>query len=220
MNKSTRSKRSSKMRSRVLNNNNPIPNVPGTIRHSQTFRWTVTDPNPLIIVLRSTLLNLLAQAGNAGSGLQWYRQCESVRIKEVNIYGVTQPGQICTADLTWIGGEYGINVSKSGSGSNDQMLHIKSRPPPNTSAAFWSTSGNDESNQIFSIVYQSNLTNSSYVVDITFDLLFNTTATVLVTPTPFAPPTSGQIGFDFVIKLDGTGPSTPIYIPVGFSAYN
>jgi hypothetical protein len=104
-------------------------------------------------VSRGCLLNLLVYAETT-SGANGYRVIQSIRVKEVEMWLFMAPGASTAGaldlELEWYSA-LANDVRISDMGNANEPAYIRSTPPKNTLASFWSVQQSSEGDQLLAI---------------------------------------------------------------------
>jgi len=182
----------------------PPPFVP-TVSLSHRFRFTSGTNTGVFTITRASLLNLLVVATSATTSV---RLLEAIRLRGVEIW--TNPSALGAApsnlQLEWLG-ENGPSTVISNISMGVRPAHIRTQPPPRSSAQWWSMSGQQESDNLFVITVGANS-----VIDLTVDMRFVEQEAPVAGETP-AGATLGQLYGDY---LDGV--ISAKLLPIGLNA--
>jgi len=127
----------------------PPPFIP-TLSLPHKFRFVNGANSGNFSISRGNLLNLFVVATSA---VTTARLVEGIRLKRVQIWA--NPSALGTAPTTiqleWLG-ENSPSTIVSSSTMGIQPGYVSARPPPSSSNRWWSMSGNQESDPLFSMV--------------------------------------------------------------------
>lgn len=153
-------------------------------------------------ITRKNLLNLVVMATAAN---QSNRIIEAIRLRSVEVW--TSPPALGTApascSVEWVGSNAPSTLS-SDTSMGVLPAHVKTKPPPRSSDQWWSMSGADETDPLFTIIAPAE---SIADVAVTLRFVDNEAATAGGVP---AGATVGQVYYDY---LDGIASGT--WAPVG-----
>jgi len=177
-----------------------------TLKVKHKFRFTSGGNAGTFTIERENLLDLYVMAATAATA---FRIIEGIRLKSVEIW--TNPvalGQApSTCSVEWVGTN-GPSTVISDTGMGVLPAHVFARPPPRSSDQWWSMSGNNETDPLFTLVLPINS-----VIDVVCDLrLVELEAATPVTVAPTGA-TAGTVYGNF---LDGltSGKLTPVGLTV------
>jgi hypothetical protein len=124
---------------------------------NQTFRFVASGTTGNLVVSRQDILALLQVSYASTTG---YRLINSAVINWLDIYlpppATTTPAyQIFS--MTWLGAYAKAKVLQLTSLGTAAISHLRTRPPKNSVASFWSISGTDESEPLFSMDVTANV---------------------------------------------------------------
>jgi len=147
-----------------------------------------------VTITRKNLLNLVVVATTAVTSS---RIIEAVRLKSVELW--TNPPALGSAPMTcsveWIGSNAPSTII-SDTTMGVLPAHVLAKPPPNSSNRWWSMSGTDEADPLFTLVVPSQT-----VCDVRVNLRLVDSEAPVAGDVP-AGATVGQVYYDF---LDGIG---------------
>jgi len=157
-------------------------------------------------ISRGTLLSHLIV--NTANGTANYRILSAFRLKSIEIWGSTGTlGTTTTASVEWLSENGPSTVISDTSVGTAQPLYVRTSPPANSLASFWSVQGNDESTVVMTIIAPANS-----VIDITYEVVLRDgEASVLVTTAA-----TGAIGQVYMTYLDGV--SSGLLQPVSYTS--
>jgi len=179
-------------------------------KHHFRFRNLAASTSAYSIT-RADLLDLLMVAKTTSSAARIFA---GVKLNRVEIFdpgwvnGSAPTGFGQPASLEWTS-NLGPTTLRSDTGNSFVPAHVVTTPPPQSLASFWSISGSNETEVLFTItVHQQS------IIDVWFDfVLFNGETPVNIAP--FTPMTVGQLYAGF---LDGVGSTAQLqpesYLPI------
>ncbi len=174
------------------------------LRHKYRFTLVTGDNTPAKFNVDQ--LQLLLTAGSAGTstGTSGTVQSmfEAVRIVSVEAWNCGVPGNTypvsTTIALSWLGA-YGSSTEVSDTTmSVAEPAHIHARPPPRSSAAFWTPAG--ASVPLFSLT-----ASSGAVVDIDLELVLSDTTSTGIVPPTYSSGGPTVIGTVYYVVIPSTG---------------
>jgi len=211
MNKNRKSKKSRRMfkdsprRVTSIDKEVPPPFHP-TVCSVHRFRF-VANSAATVTITRKNLLNLLLVATSATSTV---RVIEGIRLRRVNIWsnpvigvGAAVPSPLQTAQLEWIG-ENSPSTVISDTTMGVRPLHLSTSPPPSASNRWWSMSGFQETDDLFSLILPA-----ASIVDVSVDIRF----VEQEAPTAGDTPAGATLGQMYGGYLDGI--ATALLTPIG-----
>jgi len=182
----------------------PPPFVPTVQVVSHTFRFSNAAGTGGSAINRRNLLNLILVATTATSTV---RIIEGIRLSMVEMWA--NPPALGSAPTTlqieWIG-ENSPSTVISDTSMGVRPAHVRSSPPASSSNRWWSMSGSQETDQLFSLILPANT-----IVDVTVDMRMVEQETPTVGDIPIGA-TVGQLYGDY---LDGN--ITAVLAPVGYT---
>jgi hypothetical protein len=185
---------------------NRPPQFSPTLKFGHRFRFTSGTNAGTFIIERENLLDLYCMAATASTA---FRIIEGIRLKSVEIWtnpvALGQPPTTCSVE--WVGTN-GPSTVHSDTGMGVQPAHVFSRPPPRSSDQWWSMSGSNEADPLFTLVLPADS-----VIDVICDVrLVELEAATAVT----AEPTGATAGTIYGNYLDGltSGKLTPVGLTV------
>jgi len=141
-----------------------VPSFTPTIKFPHKFRFVNGTNNGSFTITRANLLNMVAYAYNTTNT---YRLFEAIRLKRVEVFA--NPTALGSAPITisveWLGG-YGPSTIVSDETMGVSPAHIRTTPPPASSDQWWCMSGQNESDDLFTLF----LGGTGCVVDVTCDV--------------------------------------------------
>jgi hypothetical protein len=177
------------------------PQFTPTMRAKHKFRF-LNSAGSTKTITRANLLNLVVVATTSSASS---RIIEGIRLRSVEVW--TSPPSLGTAPLScsveWVGSNAPSTI-QSDTSMGVLPAHVKSRPPPMSSNQWWSMSGTDETDPLFTIIAS---TESVCDVAVTIRYVDNEAATAGGSPTGAS---VGQVYYDY---LDGSASGT--WAPVG-----
>jgi hypothetical protein len=142
-----------------------IPPFIPTVTSNHVFRFLNGANNGVFTITRANLLNLLLVTPTAISSV---RLLEAVRLKAVEIW--SQPSQLGSANssvtLEWLG-QFGPSTVVSDIPVGVTPGHIRSSPPSDASERWWSMSGFNETDNLFTLSLPINC-----VIDVSLEMRF------------------------------------------------
>ena len=114
--------------------------IKSTLNVTHRFRFVVTNASGINFTL--TAIDFLDLLCVATGGNVAYRICDSVKIKELEIWCANSSGsssntvQIEYSAAGGYSGSSGLTFNDTALGTAD-IAHVKARPPPGSSASFW-----------------------------------------------------------------------------------
>jgi len=175
------------------------------VRH----RFRYSNGGTSISNLKINRGNLLATFAAGSTPTGCYRLISGVKLNRVELFTQAVPGtSSATVSLTWLGVNAPTTEISDTTLSSAYPAHIATSPPIDSSAAWWSTIGVNEAENLFS------LTCSSYtIIDIWLELV------LLDTGLGVAQVTTGatNLGVFYYCVLDGPN-GTGYCVPVGTSS--
>jgi hypothetical protein len=166
-------------------------------------RFRAAAANGALSVTRAILLNTLVM--NSASGTTNYRLFSGIRLRSIEMW-FSSASSTTPISVEWTS-TYGPSriVSDSPVGTA-QPAHVKSTPPPQSLASFWSLTGQNESEVVMILSYDT-----PAFIDITYDaILQNGEAAVSVTTTA-----NGAVGRVYHTYLSGV--TTTDLVPVSYT---
>lgn len=198
--------------SKAINGLIPVRPSPfqANVRFAHKFRYVVTTGITSLNITRFNMLvpfmlNLSASTSNA-------RLIASALVKRIEMYsmGVNSGSAPATIGLTWLSNLGAITEVSDTSVSSAYPAVIRTSPPRNSVAGFWSSTGSNESEVLFAVTALGGT-----IVDLWLDfVLFDTGAATLTTSTS----SGGTVGQLVYCPMDGPGASSPKLTPVGVFA--
>jgi len=140
----------------------PPPFVP-TISLNHKFRFTNGANTGAYAITRAQLLNLVLYTPTAVTSVRLF---QGVRLRKIEIWAnPTALGAPPTVlNLEWLG-ENGPSTLISDTTMGVRPAHVLSKPPARSSAQWWSQSGQQETDVLFSMLLPANC-----VIDVSLDL--------------------------------------------------
>ncbi len=120
---------------------------------------TVTA-NQAFVIARSNILNLMLAYSGAGA-TTYARLNQAVKVEHVSVWGIGTTSN-STVSLEWLG-PYIVRHEISDTGNALRPAHISCSPPKDSFASLWSSGGNNETDQLFSVSL-----NPGDVIDVVF----------------------------------------------------
>jgi hypothetical protein len=140
-----------------LRNQRPPP-FTSTLSLTHKFRFLVSNDFPLAVpVTRANLLNLVVQATTASTSSRIFY---AVRLRSIEAWSppntTITPGTFGTTelDIEWVG-SFAPSTIKSGSSMGLENAHVNTGPPADSSAAWWSICGSNETEQLVLLTAQA-----------------------------------------------------------------
>lgn len=161
-------------------------------------------------VNRQGILNLLAMAV---SSTELVRLANAVRVKSIEVWNLSASGS-SSANVNAVGeisvqweSQYSPSMIVSDSGTVFRPAHIRTKPPKDSLASYWSLSGSNESETLFKMVLPQQC-----IFDVIFDFVLqnnylNSDAPVGITPSV----TSPILGTVYLCALDGVGSTGSLF---------
>jgi hypothetical protein len=179
---------------------------------SSSFRYGVnvsTSENKMY-VKRSDLLNLIGLSYSSSAA---YRIIQAIRLRAVHIW--TDPNQSVTSANTfdtfsWLGPDTRPTATVTTSMGTSQVGYQYHVPPKKSLAAFWSSSGSNESDVLFSITVQGG---DVIQLDVTYQL--QNAVTGPFTETSISTTSTLAVGYLYCFSLDHASDTTSTIIPQG-----
>jgi hypothetical protein len=192
-------------RNSIRSTGNNTPRFPTPFKSNQvlqtTLRYTSKALAPLTVTRKTILDSLLIAGYNNGGALnQMTRLCTSVRLKKIRAWSI-QDSYYSTLTLGWLGGQYGRETEVSATGNNIEPARITTKPPKMSSAAMWSTTGFNETEQLFVLTA---INTDGVVIDLDLECVFDSNGT----PPFYAASPIGSsviVGNLYIVCLDGIG---------------
>jgi hypothetical protein len=170
------------------------------VRHK--FRF-VTSSNGLFVITTKSLTALLSVCYTTNTAVRsiFY----AAKLNSVEVWAPPGAvGSFATIYCRWSGGTFGADVLRQDcSVSLTEPAHLMCRPPPRTTAAFWSN--NDSSTQLFSLGLPTNA-----IIDIDVSLIVCNASTTVVTAV-----STGTDGYTYAMALDSQN-GTAYCVPQGY----
>lgn len=189
----------------------------GTMTYPVIVRYVVTSTTPTLSITRGNILNMLVCAVSATSAARLWG---SVKINRIKIWQATQAtaptGSFTGVQLEWLS-EYGPERVFQDSGNVMRPAHLASRPPTQSLASFWSTTGTGESVALFRLSGQSFSGNAGTTTPLLVGTIIDLHLAATIqddegpTLTTVAGASTGQV---YIRSLDGTVGN---YTPVSYS---
>lgn len=181
------------------------PQFQATKRFSEKSRYVAASATTSTIT-RGMLLNHYV-VNTAGTTTQ-YRLLSAIRIKSISIWASTGTlGQTVTASVEWLSANGPSVIHSDTSVGTAEPLHVRTRPPTNSLASFWSLTGSGESDALFYITTPANA-----VVDVEFEeVLQNGEAPVNTVTT-----NAGVVGTVYMLYLGGA--TSTVFAPVSYAS--
>jgi len=181
------------------------PKFDSTVRFKHRFRYVSTGSN--VTITRANLLNLLLSPSSTTAGNRIFSGIKLNRIEAWAVEGSgTGTGNMfgpATITVEWLA-TLSPTTEVSDTGNCFNTAHLIATPPPLSTCAFWTTTGNNESDDLFTIVCPVGT-----IVDIFVDcVLMDGETPVSVTIS------GGTTGMLVAFPLDG---STGSFTPVAYS---
>jgi len=178
------------------------PQFSATKRFSGRARYVASGSTTSIT--RGNLLNHLF-VNQANLVTNW-RILSAIKLKSIHVWAAPPTvGALSTASIEWFSAQGPTSIASDTAVGQSEPLAVHTSPPPNSLAGFWSYSGSNESDVLFTIVAPANA-----VIDITYDaILANGEAAVVVTTT-----NNGVGGTTYMASLNG--PTTSTFTPVSY----
>lgn len=185
------------------------PMLAASVRTKHVFRWAATTGTSNITVLQSDLLNSLLMCFSA---TQFYRMSNAMRIERIEMWSWATGVTPVEVSLTWKG-EYGPSVVLSDlSAGTANPAHVSARPPRMSSAAFWRSTGYDETSELFEVDCPAG-TIIDVHVELVLDNASDTSTAITYTSGTGTPGISGEI---FGGMLDKSAGASRTLIPSGY----
>ncbi len=192
-----------------------IPQIATNVVLRHKYRFTLQNgdntPTPFII----DQLALLLTAGSVGISSNSVQSIfEAVRVVSVEAWNAGLQGVTFatanTISLVWLG-QYGASTEVSDTTmSVATPAHISARPPPRSSAAFWSPAGS--SLPLFKLTGSSGM-----VVDIDLELVLSDFSSSGLTPPSYSSGSTAVVGTIYYVVLPSTGGA--FLAPVGLAEF-
>lgn len=170
------------------------------IRH--TFRFVASTNGTYVVGTKSltALLSVCYTPNTAVRGLFY-----AARVNSVEVWA--PPGAVggfASIQCRWSGGTFGADVLRNDcSVSQAEPAHLMCRPPPRTTAAYWSN--NDAPGPLFALGLATNS-----IVDLDVSLIVCNSSTTVVTAV-----SAGTDGYTYAMALDSQG-GTAYLAPQGY----
>jgi hypothetical protein len=186
------------------------PSFTPTIKSAHRFRFSVTSTTvPLNTpVTRKNILNLVLMATSASTTV---RLLEGVRLKSVEMWtnpilgiGSNAASPLQTCSIEWIG-ENSPSTIVSDTSMGMRSAHVFSRPPPSASNRWWSITGSQETDNLFTLSAPP-----STIIDVVVELRF----VEQEAPTAGDVPAGATLGQVYGNYLDGI--TTGYFAPLGY----
>lgn len=189
-----------------LVNTNIIPRIDSTIKISHRARYTCTT-NSVINITRANMLNTLIM--NINNTTTNGRLISGIKLNRIEIYGAPS-GPIA---LEWLSTLGPTRELSDRSLTNSAIPCIKSSPPKQSLAGFWSMTGSQESDVLCTIT--TNGSGAACTVDVwTSIILMDGEPIVGVTTT-----STGTSATLYLTRFDGPGASA-VLIPDNYTTIN
>jgi hypothetical protein len=168
------------------------------------MRYTLTGGGGSFAITRADLLSRLVMATGATVA---YRLFSAVKIKEVELFGDPNAGQ-SSVEIQWQS-EYGpTKVVTDVSTSTAYPARLSSKPPMNSLASFWSTTGSNES----TVLFRLNTTATGMIIDLTFTAVLGNAhlGETVATAITISGGTAGNVGSPSLDHSSGS-PTLPAF---------
>lgn len=181
------------------------------IKLTKKIRYLDAGTTTNFTIMRGNLLNTFL---NGTTSSTCGRLLAGIRLISIEMWCALPSTTVvpATISIEWLS-LYGPSTQISDSAvSNALPAHIKSHPPPMSVGAFWSLTGQQESEVLAKLVLPSSAA-ASTVIDIAFEMVFMDDETpVSISTSQTVTPNQFYIGY-----LDGQGSSSEIQ-PVSYSS--
>jgi hypothetical protein len=157
-------------------------------------------------VTRANMLNTLFV--NTSGGTANARIISGIRLKRIEIYST---GQDTAISLEWLSAYGPTRELTDQSLTTASVACIRSSPPPQSVAGFWSMTGTNESEVLLAITTAGTAT----VVDVWVDMIMYDGES----PVTVATSASGTIGQTYMSYFDGPG-SGATFVPQSYTTIN
>ena len=165
-------------------------------------RYVVVGTQTAVSITRGALLSHLIM--NSASGTANYRLFSAFRLKSVEIWGAAASAAV---SIEWRSANGPTVIASDTTVLSAVPAHVRTSPPKDSLAGFWSLTGTNESESLFLITSPADS-----IVDITYEAIVqNGESATLVTTTA-----SGAIGTVYETYLAGA--TTTGFVPVSYAS--
>jgi hypothetical protein len=179
------------------------------VRHRYRFQKGSAASGAPINITRANLLNLMLVGSGAFSGYRIIAGIKLKRIEIISTFGTGSTTDPVPISLEWLS-NYGPSAQSSDTASNVSVnACIKTSPPKQSLASFWSLTGVNESEVLCKLILPQN---ASHTVDLWVDIVLMDDETP-VTVVTAALSTAAQF---YLSYMDGQ--STSVLVPVSYTA--
>jgi hypothetical protein len=187
-------------------NTNPIPPLMASVTSTHIFRYVANNGATGQSISRAQLLN--SSIMNVSGSTTNYRIINAIRVNRVDMYvaGPAPPGSN-TVQLEWVSTYGPSKLISDTSVSSAQVAMIRSKPPPQSLASFWSLRQANESDTLMFLTCPA-----STIVDVSVNIVLADDSVAVSVSTS----STGTIGVLYATYLDGPRGSaifTPISLP-------
>jgi hypothetical protein len=182
------------------------PRVPlqfsATVRFKHKFRFqcmTSSFSSP-VTISRANLLSLLSM--NTSGGTTNYRIITGIKLNRIEIFGTANVSGFSssTVSVEWLSNLGPSTLTSDSSGSPAYPAHMVTTPPPQSLSSFWSLSGINETENLFTIVAPT-----LSIIDVWCDVVLMNGETPHTVPSS----NSGTLGTLYLLALDSSGGNFP-----------
>jgi hypothetical protein len=187
----------------IVDTNRVPSQFSATVRFKHKFRFLCTTASftSPVTISRANLLSLLVM--NGASNTTNYRIITGLKLNRIEIFGPSNLGSIATAStvsVEWLSNLGPSTVVSDSSSSNAFPSHITTSPPPQSLASFWSLSGINETENLFTITAQT-----LSIIDVWCDIVLMNGESAHSVPST----NSGVAGTLYLLALDSSGGNYP-----------
>jgi len=190
------------------------PQLRADVRTGHTFRFTNINTSPYTwTVNRANMLDLLVM--NTSTSTTNYRLIDAIRINRVSIYPIAGAvdSAMTTTTLAWQS-TYGPDTNISVTSTPLWPKCLRTRPPKLSLASFWSQSGSNESDNLFTISIPVGA-----IIDVQVTLVIQNNILSQDAPVVRTSTSTGSAGSVYAVYLDGfSGGAARKLQPVAYQA--